>query len=156
MSPGAGILLVLAIRSLPAIWTNNAGNQDVYRIDLKTGTYEKFQPLKQLSDGPHAIYGITSDSKNNLWFMEFLDNYIGRIDAKTGQITFLRTPTSRSRNRRGYIDAQDRLWFAEYRGNKIAMLDTTTEKFTEYSMPTAWTGPTSRQSTRTARSGPAA
>ena len=57
-------------------------------------------------------------------FVEFLDNYIGRIDAKTRHITFLRTPTSHSRNRRGYIDAQDRLWFAEYRGNKIAMLDT--------------------------------
>jgi virginiamycin B lyase len=123
------------------VWTNNAGNQDIYRIDLKTGTYEKFQPLKQLSGGPYSIYGITSDSKNNLWFMEFLDNYIGRIDAKTGHITFLRTPTSHSRNRRGYIDAQDRLWFAEYRGNKIAMLDTTTEKFAEYPMPTAWTGP---------------
>jgi streptogramin lyase len=123
------------------VWTNNAGNQDIYRVDMKTGEYEVFQPLKLLADGKHAIYGIASDSKNNLYFLEFLDNYIGRIDAKTGKITFWRTPTEHARNRRGYVDAQDRLWFAEYRGNKIGMFDTTTEKFTEYALPTPWTGP---------------
>jgi virginiamycin B lyase len=123
------------------VWTNNAGNQDVYRVDMKTGEYQVFQPLKQLTDGKHSIYGIASDSKNNLYFMEFLDNYIGRIDAQSGKISFWRTPTDHSRNRRGYVDAQDRLWFAEYRGNKVAMFDPKTETFTEYPMPTAWTGP---------------
>jgi streptogramin lyase len=123
------------------VWTNNAGNQDIYRIDVNSGEYEVFQPLKQLTDGKHSIYGIAPDSKNNLYFLEFLDNYIGRIDAKTGKVTFWRTPTEHARNRRGFVDAQDRLWFAEYRGNKIGMFDTNSETFTEYPMPTAWTGP---------------
>jgi virginiamycin B lyase len=123
------------------VWTNNAGNQDVYRVDVKSGDYEVYQPLKLLADGKHSIYGIASDSKNNLYFLEFQDNYIGRIDAKTGKITFWRTPTEHARNRRGFVDAEDRLWFAEYRGNKVAMFDPKTEQFTEYPMPTAWTGP---------------
>ena len=52
------------------IWTNNAGNQELYRIDLASGKYETLAPMKQItSPGNHTIYGIASDSKNNLWFM---------------------------------------------------------------------------------------
>jgi virginiamycin B lyase len=122
------------------VWTNNAGNQEVYRIDLASGKFETWDPMKQLP-GRHSIYGIASDSKNNLWFMEFQDNYIGRIDAKTGALSFFRAPTEHSRNRRGVMDDQDRLWFAEYRGNKIGMFDTNEQTFKERSLPTPWTGP---------------
>ena len=87
------------------IWTNNAGNQEIYRIDLASGKYETLAPMKQIATpGNHTIYGIDSDSKNNLWFMEFQDNYIGRIDAKTGALSLFRAPTERSRNRRGVMD----------------------------------------------------
>ena len=124
------------------IWTNNAGNQEVYRIDLASGKYETFDPMKEIkTPGRHTIYGIDSDSKNNLWFMEFQDNYIGKIDAKSGALSLYRAPTERSRNRRGIMDEQDRLWFAEYRGNKIGMFDTKTEAFKEWALPTPWSGP---------------
>jgi virginiamycin B lyase len=124
------------------IWTNNAGNQEIYRIDLASGKFETLAPMKQIpGGGNHTIYGIESDSKNNLWFMEFQDNYIGKIDAKTLAVSLYRAPTERSRNRRGIMDAQDRLWFAEYRGNKIGMFDTREEKFQEWALPTPWTGP---------------
>ena len=124
------------------IWTNNAGNQELYRIDLASGKYETLAPMKQItSPGNHTIYGITSDSKNNLWFMEFQDNYIGKVDAKTLGLSFYRAPTERSRNRRGIMDENDRLWFAEYRGNKIGMFDTREENFKEWALPTPWTGP---------------
>ena len=124
------------------IWTNNAGNQEVYRIDLASGKFETFAPMKEIkTPGNHSIYGINSDSKNNLWFMEFQDNYIGKIDAKTTALSLYRAPTERSRNRRGVMDAQDRLWFAEYRGNKIGMFDTKTETFKEWALPTPWSGP---------------
>jgi streptogramin lyase len=126
------------------VWTKNVGSREVYRIDVATGQYETFEPMKlldQVTEGRHTIYGIASDSRNNLYLMEFQDNYIGRIDAQTGKITFFRAPTKFSRNRRGIMDEQDRLWFAEYRGNKIGMFDTRTETFKEYPMPTPWTGP---------------
>ena len=124
------------------IWTNNAGNQDIYRIDYKTGEYERFQPLKEYpGTGPRSIYGIAPDSKNNLYFAEFVTNYIGRIDAKTLKVTYFQTPTLRSRPRRMEMDSQDRLWFAEYGGNRLAMFDTKSEKFTEWPLPTPWTAP---------------
>src|SRR5580693_7682852 len=48
------------------VWTDNAGPQEIERIDLKTGKYESFQPLKGLpgnSMAPgmgrtYSIYGI--------------------------------------------------------------------------------------------------
>jgi virginiamycin B lyase len=124
------------------VWTNNAGNQELYRVDLASGKFETFTPMKQIATpGNHTIYGIASDSKNNIWFMEFQDNYIGKIDAKTTNLSLYRAPTDRSRNRRGIMDAQDRLWFAEYRGNKIAVFDTKEESFKEYPLPTPWSGP---------------
>src|SRR5450631_1011497 len=47
------------------LWTNNAGNQELYRIDLASGKYETWDPMKQItSGGRHSIYGIASDSKN--------------------------------------------------------------------------------------------
>jgi streptogramin lyase len=124
------------------IWTNNAGNQEVYRIDLASGKYETLAPMKQITaPGNHTIYGITSDSKNNLWFLEFQDNYIGKVDATTLGISLYQTPTERSRNRRGFMDEKDRLWFAEYRGNKVGMFDTREETFKEWTLPTPWSGP---------------
>jgi virginiamycin B lyase len=124
------------------VWTDSAGHRDLYRLDIKTGTYERFEPMKHLPDkGPGSIYGIDSDSHNNLYFADFMSNYIGRVDAETGGYSWFQTPTAHSRPRRVRMDPQDRLYFGEYQGNKIGMLDTKTEKFTEWALPTPWTGP---------------
>ena len=88
-----------------------------------------------------SVYGIAADSQNNNYFMDFSNRNIGKIDAKTGEITFYSTPTPRSAPRRGHMDSQDRLWFGEYRGNKIAMFDTKSEKFQEWAVPTPWSNP---------------
>ena len=125
------------------MWIDNAGRQDEYRLDLKSGKYEHFDPLTTLPGGKkgHSIYDNAADSHNNLYLTDFQANNILRVDAKTGQVTAYPAPTLLSRNRRARMDSRDRLWFAEYRGNKIGMFDTKTEKFTEYALPTPWTGP---------------
>jgi streptogramin lyase len=118
------------------VWTKSVGTQDVFRLDLASGKWERFQPLKQLmTRGRHSIYQVISDSQNNLWMAEFTDGHIGKIDAKTGNVTWYPLPTAKGRARRMNIDDQDRIVVAEYRGNKIAMFDTKTEKFTEYPLP---------------------
>ena len=76
---------------------------------------------------PHNIYDVVPDSKNNVYFTDFRQKHIGRIDAKTGEIKLFAILTPSPALRRGQMDAQDRLWFAEFRGNKIAMFDTKTE-----------------------------
>jgi virginiamycin B lyase len=124
------------------VWTDSAGHQELYRLDIKTGGYERFEPMKHLpSKDPGSIYGIDSDSHNNIYFADFLSNWIGRVDAETGKYSWFQTPTPHSRPRRVRMDPQDHLYFGEYQGNKIGMLDTKTEKFTEWPLPTPWTGP---------------
>jgi virginiamycin B lyase len=124
------------------VWMNSVGIPGVHRVDLATLKFETFAPFKDLPrTAERSVYGIKADSQNNLYFMDFSSEYIGRIDAKTGKFGFYKTPTPNSNPRRGYMDPQDRLWFAEYRANKLAVFDTKTEKFTEWDMPTAWSYP---------------
>src|SRR5437588_7599262 len=118
------------------VWTKSVGTQEVFRLDLASGKWERFQPLKQLmTRGRHSIYQVIPDSQNNPRMAEFTRGHIGKIDAKTGDVTWYPLPTGNGRARRMNIDDQDRIVVAEYRGNKIATFDTKTEKFAEYPLP---------------------
>ncbi len=127
------------------VWMNNVGIRGIHRLDLGSPRFETFRPYQALGlgsggmdTGGHSVYGIAADSRNNLYFMDFGSENIGRVDAQTGKIKLLPTPTRNSHPRRGHMDAQDRLWFAQYLGDKVAMLDTKNEKFTEWGVPTKW------------------
>jgi len=124
------------------VWSQNNGFAGVHRLDLATGQIETWEPFKDAPKGePHNIYDVVPDSKNNVYFTDFRQKHIGRIDAKTGEIKLFAILTPSPALRRGQMDSQDRLWFGEYRGDKIGMFDTKTEKFTEWAMPTRWTNP---------------
>jgi len=124
------------------VWTQNNGFAGVHRLDLASGKIETWEPFKAAPKGePHNIYDVIPDSKNNLYFTDFRQRHIGRIDAATGEVKLYAAPTGASAPRRGMMDAQDRLWFGEYRGDRIGMLDTKSETFKEWLVPTAWTAP---------------
>jgi streptogramin lyase len=124
------------------VWTNDVARQQIMRLDLETGKYQRIDPFTLLSkDRIHAPYGMTADAKNNLYFMDFGDENIGRVDAKTNAVTIYPTPTARSRPRRCMLDDQGRLWFTEFAGNKLGMFDTKTETFKEWNVPTPHTYP---------------
>ncbi|MGB6963617.1 MAG: carboxypeptidase regulatory-like domain-containing protein [Xanthobacteraceae bacterium] len=118
------------------VWTKSVGTQDIFRLDIASGNWEKFHPTDALPPGRrYGIYQVISDSHNNLWMAEFDDGHLGKLDAKTLQATWYTPPTLHSRMRRLEIDDQDRITIAEYRGNKVAVFDPKTEQFTEYSLP---------------------
>jgi streptogramin lyase len=118
------------------VWTKNVATGDIFRVDLKSEQWERFQPLKELKNGKHnTIYQVISDSQNNLWMAEFVNGYLGKLDAKTLKVTWYPVPTPNARARRMVIDEHDNILVTEYRGNKVAMFDTRAEKFTEYPMP---------------------
>jgi streptogramin lyase len=124
------------------VWSQNNGFAAIHRLDLATGNIETIAPFKDSKAGEtHNVYDIVPDSQNNVYFTDFAQQHIGRVDAKTQKVTLFELPTKKSAPRRGMMDAQDRMWFGEYRGNKIAMFDTKTEKFTEWQMPMAWAAP---------------
>jgi virginiamycin B lyase len=125
------------------VWSQNNGFAALHRLDLKTGAIETITPFKAAagSEESHNIYDIIPDSQNNIYFTDFAQQHIGRVDAKTGQTTLFELPTKASAPRRGMMDDKDRIWFGLYRANKIAMFDTKEQKFQEWEMPTAWSSP---------------
>jgi streptogramin lyase len=126
------------------VWTNMVNRQSVMRLDLATGSFELIDPFAGMAKQPgveHSPYGMVVDAKNDLYFMDFGDTNIVRIDAKTLEPTIYPTPTPASRPRRGMIDAQGRIWFAEFAGDRIGMFDTRTTKIREFAVPDRWTSP---------------
>ena len=125
------------------VWFNDADNSSVSRMDVRNGTFDKWWKLADAfpKNGPHGAYGLATDSKNNLFFCDFPNDYIGRVDAKTGAITFYQLPTPDAHPRRGRMDDQDRLWFAEWYGGKVGMLDTRTGEIKEWQVPDIYAAP---------------
>jgi virginiamycin B lyase len=124
------------------VWTNEVSKQSILRLELSTGKFESFEPFAGTVKGrTHSPYGLAADAENNLFFMDFGDENIGRVDAKTGASTIYPTPTPKSRPRRTMLDSQGRLWLAEFAANKVAMFDIRTEAFTEWDVPTPHTYP---------------
>ena len=122
------------------VWAQNNGFAGIHRLDIATGKIETFEPFKGVP-GPHNIYDVIPDSKNNVYFTDFRQRHIGRIDAKTGELDLYEIPTPASAPRRGSMDAQDRLWFGEYRGDRIGMFDTKTSLFKEWQIAPKWSSP---------------
>ncbi len=91
--------------------------------------------------GAHNIYDVIPDSRNNVFFTDFRQSHIGRIDAKSGEVELFEIPTPASAPRRGSMDGQDRLWFGEYRGDRIGMFDTRTSLFREWQIAPKWSSP---------------
>jgi len=120
------------------VWTKTVGTQHIFRMDLKTGEWERFHPTDFLPPDKvkgASIYQVISDSQNNLWMAEFTQGHIGKIDAKTTKVTWWPFPTPNARGRRMNIDDQDRITVTEYRGNRVAVVDTRALEFAEYELP---------------------
>jgi virginiamycin B lyase len=123
------------------VWTNNQDTHLVYRLDLATG---KFEDLGQSVDknGTHInAYGMPTDLRNNAYQLNFGGTTIGRIDAKTKEVTIWKTPLPFSRPRRGRVDTNNILWFAEYGANGIGRFDPKTGMIKEWQLPTPWDEP---------------
>jgi virginiamycin B lyase len=126
------------------VWTNDVNSHAILRLDLATGSYEKVDPFAGMPIGVnrlHSPYGMVADKDNNLYFMDFGDESVGRVDAKTFRATIYPTPTAHSRPRRTMLDDQGHLWFAEFAANKVAMFDTKHESMKEWDVPTPFTFP---------------
>ena len=114
------------------IWLQDPSRRGIYRMNVSNGETELFEPFAKTRGSPYSIF---SDPKNNLWFLDFGGQNVGRIDAASGRITLYQTPTQRSRPRRGRIDDLGRIWFAEFAGERVGMFDTRTETFREWQVP---------------------
>jgi virginiamycin B lyase len=121
------------------VWTNDVNTHSILRLDVASGAYERVDPFEGMPIGAnrqHSPYGMVADKNNDLYFMDFGDENVGRVDAKTFRATIYPTPTPHSRPRRTMLDDKGRLWFAEFAANKVAMFDPERESIKEWDVPT--------------------
>jgi virginiamycin B lyase len=114
------------------------------RVDAKgevwsTGGLTRFDPKYQtfthITDVPSS-YGIALDKDGNVWFAELRrDGRIGKVDAKTLQVTKYQPPTATGFPRRIQVDSDGVVWFAEFQAGKIGQFDPRTERFKEFALP---------------------
>ena len=72
----------------------------------------EFRPVQGCAQGRAAQHlRRGSGLRNNVFFTDFRQKHIGRIDAKTGEVKLFGILTPSPALRRGQMDAQDRLWF---------------------------------------------
>jgi len=126
------------------IWVKNSAGSLIWRLDAATGQYENLGSFNVPGTNKRImIYGVNADLQNNAYILDFGygSGGIGRIDARTKELTYFKSPTPDIRARRGKVDAQNRLWFGEYGGNAIGMLDPKTQAISEWRLPTPWSSP---------------
>jgi virginiamycin B lyase len=124
------------------LWTkaNEGDFNRMYQFDLATKQFHEVQP----PPGRRTVagYGLVSDLDNNEYSLDNNPNarQIWRIDAKTGDITYIDLPPGIGGARRGHIDSQNRLWFSQFHANRYAMFDPKTGKVTAWDVPVAYAG----------------
>lgn len=77
------------------VWAQNNGFAGIHRLDTATGKIETWEPFKGVP-GPQNIYDVIPDSGNNVYFTDFRQRHIGRIDAKSGEVKLYEIPTPAS------------------------------------------------------------
>jgi virginiamycin B lyase len=136
------------------VWMSDSGGRKMFKLDPKTGHFDVYDsfpgytPAKtatsiETAGGKskgHRTYGIGVDTLGNGYFADISGSTIGRVDAKTGNVTLYPTPTPESGPRRTFMDKEDKYWFGENYASKIGMFDTRTKQFKEWTPPTPWNG----------------
>ncbi|HLH89963.1 MAG TPA: carboxypeptidase regulatory-like domain-containing protein [Xanthobacteraceae bacterium] len=124
------------------VWVKNSDRAQILRLDPATGKWENFGSFEDPATKKRITsYGIPADAENNLYLLDFSSSDIGRLDAKTLELTVFKGEIANSRPRRGRFDAQDHLWFAEYGGNAVGRLDPKSGQVQEWQLPTPWAEP---------------
>ncbi len=97
------------------VWVGN-WNGSILRFDPKTEIFREY-PIP----GPEPTpYSIQADRNDNLWFTSHYNDYLGRLDPQTGNITKYPLPiTSDIGSREMFRDSRGRLWIASPPNDKI-------------------------------------
>ena len=95
-------------------------------------------------------HDVIVDGDGMVWYSDFGDQFIGRLDPKTGKVTDFPIPELKKGFPRGTLDLQSdkdqNLWVSLMYQGGIAKFDRKSEKFTVYPVPTDWQGNHTQQS----------
>jgi virginiamycin B lyase len=123
------------------VWTNDQDKHTLIALNVKTGQFGEM--VKETTPDGVAVpaYQIPTNLQNDVYLLNFGGTLVGMYEKDSGAVSAFKTPTPRSRPRRGEVDHQNRLWFAEYAGNSIGMFDPKTKQIKEWAIPVPWAGP---------------
>jgi virginiamycin B lyase len=126
----------------------NLSQQDTWQFPLKTlprpmgkSTRVIFTEydLPQAHIQPHDVI---MDSKGNLWYSDFGQQFLGKMDAVTGKVTQYPIPISKPDWPVGSLDLEvdrdDNVWVGNMYQASIVRFDQKTEKFKVWSIPKEW------------------
>jgi virginiamycin B lyase len=87
-------------------------------------------------------HDVVLDSKGNVWFSDFGQMSLGKMDAKTGRVTLYPVPENKKEFPVGSlnleVDSHDNVWLGAMYQAEIVRFDPATEKFQSWSIPKEW------------------
>ena len=145
------------------IWATN-GIIGVSRVDPRTAQWSHFPYGTDTSNPEVDMYGVAKgepesvwsnifghgmiiDSQENVYWMEYQGQHVGRLNSKTGKVDrFHMDPEHMVVDERGVVgnirghspdlDSRENVWFTAIRGNKIGVFERKTEEITLWEIPT--------------------
>ena len=95
-------------------------------------------------------HDVVVDSHGLAWYSDFGEQFIGRVDPKTGKATEFPIPVLKKGFPMGTLDLQldkdENLWVSLMYQGGVARFDRNTEKFQVYPVPKEWQGDHTQQS----------
>jgi virginiamycin B lyase len=95
-------------------------------------------------------HDVIVDSAGMAWYSDFGEQFIGKVDPKTGKVTEFEIPVLKKGFPLGTLDLQldkeENLWVSLMYQGGIAKFDKKTEKFQVYPVPKEWQGNHTQQS----------
>jgi virginiamycin B lyase len=95
-------------------------------------------------------HDVIVDADGMVWYSDFADQFIGRLDPKTGKVTDFQIPELKKGFPLGTLELQadkdQNLWVSLMYQGGVAKFDRKTEKFTVYPVPKEWQGNHTQQS----------
>ncbi|MEA2991063.1 MAG: hypothetical protein QOG83_3774 [Alphaproteobacteria bacterium] len=126
----------------------NLSQQETWNFPLKTlprltGKSTKVVITEYDLPQPHIQpHDVMLDRAGNVWYSDFGQMFLGKMDAKTGNVTQYPIPVVKPGYSLGTlnleIDKDDNPWVGVMYQSAIAKFDKTTEKFTMWSTPKEW------------------
>ena len=124
------------------IWGTNSFI-GVSKLDPRTAEYSHYPfGIDRENGNPYIqAHGMTIDSSDDIFWIEFFGKHVGRLNPETGKMDrFPMDPEKKVYNIQGHtpdLDSKENVWFTVITGNKMGVWDRQTEKVSLYEVPTA-------------------
>jgi virginiamycin B lyase len=134
----------------------NLSASATFKYPLKTMARPKGRATRAIVteyDLPRELampHDVVVDSAGTVWYSDFGDQFMGRMDPKSGKVTEFPIPVLKKGFPMGTLDLQfdkaENLWISLMYQGGIAKFDRKTEQFQVYPVPKEWQGNHTQQS----------